>query len=296
MHEAINFPNLGIYLEKVGQSISVFGFEIAYYGICIGLGILAGIGMAVMEARRTNQNTEDYFDMAIIGVITSIIGARVYYVIFSWDMYKNNLASIFNIRQGGLAIYGGIIAAVITMVIICRVKNLTTPLVADTVSFGLVTGQIIGRWGNFFNREAFGDYTEGLFAMQIPVDAVRDMSDITGKMSNHIIKISGVEYIQVHPTFLYELLWNLGVLIILLLYRKKKKFDGELFLLYMLGYGLGRVWIEGLRTDQLLIPGLGLPVSQVLAGVLVIVSGAVLIKKWLECSRVKKKLRLESEQ
>jgi len=295
MEGAINFPHLGIHLKDVGQSITVFGFEIAFYGIAIGLGILAGILMAVMEARRTGQNTEDYFDMAIIGVITSIIGARLYYVVFQWDMYKNNLLSIINIRQGGLAIYGGIIAAVITMVIICRVKNLITPLVADTVAFGLVTGQIIGRWGNFFNREAFGDYTDSLFAMQLPYDAVRDVSDITDQMRNHIVKISGIDFIQVHPTFLYELLWNLVILIVLLLYRKKKKYDGELFLIYIFGYGLGRVWIEGLRTDQLLIPGPGWAVSQVFAGVCVAAAGGLLIRNWLIHRKGKGKLRTVSE-
>jgi len=295
MNRAINFPYLGIHFKNVGQSFTIFGFEIAFYGVAIGLGILAGIFMAVLEARRTAQNTEDYFDMAIIGVITSIIGARLYYVIFQWDMYKNNLLSIFNIRQGGLAIYGGIIVAVITMVIICRVKNLSTPLVADTAAFGLVSGQIIGRWGNFFNREAFGGYTDSLFAMQIPYDAVRDVSDITDQMRNHIVKISGIDYIQVHPTFLYELLWNLAVLLVMLIYRKRKIYDGELFLIYIFGYGLGRVWIEGLRTDQLLIPGVGWPVSQVLAGVCVVAVGGILLRNWLIHRKGKGKLRTASE-
>ena len=136
---------------------------------------------------------------------------------------------------------------------------------------GLVAGQIIGRWGNFFNREAFGGYTDGLFAMQLPVSAVRK-NEITSAMWDHLVTIGGVEYIQVHPTFLYEGLWNLGVLLFLLWFRKKKKFQGELFLCYLAGYGAGRLWIEGLRTDQLLIPGIGIPVSQVLSAVLVVCS------------------------
>ena len=290
MNDAIHFPHLGIHLEHVGQSFTVFGFEIYYYGVAIGLGILAGIMMAVMEARRTGQNTEDYFDMAIIGVITSIIGARLFYVIFQWDLYKNDLLGILNTRKGGLAIYGGIIAAVITMVIICRVKKLKTPLVADTIAFGLVTGQIVGRWGNFFNREVFGDYTDSLLAMQIPYDAVHDVSDITDKMRNHIISLEGVQYIQVHPTFLYEMLWNIVVLAVLFLYRNKRKYEGELFLIYLFGYGLGRFWIEGIRTDQLLIPGLGWPVSQVLAGACVVGAGALLI--WNRINHRKGKTRL----
>lgn len=276
MHKTIDFPNIGIHLESVGDHITVFGFDIAYYGIIIGIGILVGLLIAVAEAKRTGQKEEDYYDLAIYAVIFAIIGARAYYVIFSWDMYKDDLLSILNIRQGGLAIYGGVIAAVITVLIFARIKKLSAPLLMDTAGFGLVAGQMIGRWGNFFNREAFGEYTDSLLAMQLPVDAVRS-SDITELMREHMETVDGVSYIQVHPTYLYESLWCMMVLIIMLLYRKHKKFDGEVFLVYLLGYGLGRVWIEGLRTDQLLLPVVGLPVSQILAGVIVVVSTILII-------------------
>lgn len=275
MDRMIIFPHLGIHLASVGDHITVFGFDIAFYGIIIGLGIMAGIFIAAWEAGRTEQNAEDYFDLAIYAVIFSIIGARIYYVVFSWDMYKNDIKSIFNIRQGGLAIYGGIIAAVITVLVFSRVKKLPARVLFDTAVLGLVTGQVIGRWGNFFNREAFGEYTDGMLAMRLPVSAVRS-SDITERMKEHMETIDGVAFIQVHPTFLYESLWCLTLLVILLLYRRHKKFDGEVFLVYLFGYGLGRVWIEGLRTDQLLIPGTGAPVSQVLSGCLVL-TAAVLI-------------------
>ena len=269
MHRTIDFPNIGIHLESVGDHITVFGFDIAYYGMLIGLGILAGIFIAAAEAKRTKQKTEDYYDLTIYAVIFSIIGARLYYVIFSWDMYKDDLLSIFNIRQGGLAIYGGIIAAIITVCIFAKKRKMSAPLIMDTAGLGLVAGQMIGRWGNFFNREAFGEYTDGLLAMRLPLDAVRS-SDVTELMRKHMETVDGVSYIQVHPTFLYESLWCLMVLVVMLLYRKYKKFDGEVFLLYLFGYGVGRFWIEGLRTDQLLIPGWGFPVSQALASVLVI--------------------------
>lgn len=275
MTESIGFPNLGIELEHVGQHISVFGFEIAYYGIIIGLGILAGIFVAAVEAKRTKQNPETYYDLAIYAVICSIIGARIYYVVFSWDLYKDDLLSVFNLREGGLAIYGGVIAAMITVYVFSRVKKISFGLLVDTAGLGLILGQIIGRWGNFFNREAFGEYTNNLFAMRLPVDAVR-ASDITEKMREHIQVIDGIEFIQVHPTFLYESVWNLGVLVILLLWRKHKKFNGEIFLMYLFGYGVGRFWIEGLRTDQLQFLG-GIAVSQVLAAVLVIVSAVLII-------------------
>lgn len=276
MHTSIEFPNIGVHLDNVGKTVTVFGFDIAYYGIVIGIGMLAGIAMAMMEAKRTNQNQEDYIDIAIFGIIFGIIGARIYYVVFAWDMYKDNLLEIFNTRHGGLAIYGGVIAAVITVFVVARVKKLPVALLLDTGCFGLITGQMIGRWGNFFNREAFGDYTDNLLAMRIPLDAVRS-SDVSENIREHIDVIDGVSYIQVHPTFLYESLWCLMVLVILLLYRTHKKFNGELFLMYLAGYGAGRVWIEGLRTDQLWFPGTEIPVSQVLAGVLVVVAVVLIV-------------------
>ena len=247
--------------------------------------------MAVMEAKRTHQNVEDYNDLAIYGVIFSIIGARAYYVIFSWDMYKDDIKSIINIREGGLAIYGGVITAIVVVFIFAKIKGLSLFLLFDTGGFGLITGQMIGRWGNFFNREAFGEYTNGLFAMRLPVDAVRS-SDITTKMWNHAETVKGVMYIQVHPTYLYESLWCLMVLIIMLLYRKHKKFDGEVFLIYLLGYGLSRFWIEGLRTDQLLLPKVGLPVSQLLAGTIVVISAILIIAGRKKAAALQKIVRL----
>lgn len=276
MHTEISFPNLGIYLKNVGKSIDLFGIEIAYYGIIIGTAILLGFWIAAREAKRTGQNPENYLDMGIIGVIAGIVGARLYYVIFSWDMYKDNLLDIFNLREGGLAIYGGVIAAVISVLVLAKVKHLSAPQIFDTIAMALLNGQMLGRWGNFFNREAFGGYTDSLFAMRLPLDAVRS-SDVTKQMRRHIERIDGVSYIQVHPTFLYESLWCMVLLIILFAYRKHKKYEGELFLMYLFGYGLGRFWIEGLRTDQLLLPGVGIAVSQLLAGAIVVGTGAAML-------------------
>lgn len=272
---SISFPNLGIELESVGKSINVFGFEIAYYGIIIGLAILTGIIIVEREARLTGQNKEDYTDFAFYAIIFSIIGARLYYVIFSWDSYKGDLLKIINIRQGGLAIYGGIIAAAATMYVFTKKRRLNFLQMADTACIGLVTGQIIGRWGNFFNREAFGGYTDCLFAMRLPIADVRG-NDISNEILPHM---AGENYIQVHPTFLYESLWNLGLLICILLYKKYKRFNGEVFLIYVLGYGAGRLWIEGLRTDQLLIPNTSIPVSQLLSGIMVITAAVLIIVK-----------------
>ena len=275
MDMQINFPNLGIFLEHVGKNFSVFGLEIAFYGCTMATGIIAGYLLAAREAKRTGQNPDDYLDMLLYAVFFAIIGARLYYVIFSWDYYKDNLLSILNLRQGGLAIYGGIIGAFTTVYFFARKRKLSWLQMLDTACPGLALGQVIGRWGNFFNREAFGDYTDGLFAMQLPVSAVRS-GEITEKMWEHMEVIDGIQFIQVHPTFLYEGLWNLGVIIFLLIYRDKKKFQGELVLWYLALYGVGRFWVEALRTDQLLIPGIGFPVSQLLGAVLA-VSGLIAI-------------------
>lgn len=273
----IRFPNFGIEISHLSKSISIFGFEIAWYGIIIGCGMIAGILLACYVAKKTRQNPENYFDFALYGIICAIIGARLYYVVFTWDYYKDHLLEIFNLRNGGLAIYGGIIAAVICLVVYSHVKKLSFWQMADTGCLGLILGQVIGRWGNFVNREAFGGYSDGLFAMQIRLDEARYTTpDILDKLVN----VNGVDYIQVQPTFLYESFWNLILLCLLLVYFKHKRFHGEVFLMYLCGYGVGRFWIEALRTDQLLLPILNIPVSRVLAGVLVVVClGAIIFQR-----------------
>lgn len=271
----IRFPHLGIVIKSLGQGITIGNFTIAYYGMVIAFGMVMGYLMASWQAGRTGQNRDIYLDLAMWDIIFAVIGARAYYVIFSWDYYRAHPAEIFNIRGGGLAIYGGVIGGVLTTWIFSRVRHKSFLELVDTACAGLLTGQIIGRWGNFFNREAFGDYTDGLFAMQIPQKDVA-VGNVTTKMLQHLQRIDGVEYIQVHPTFLYESLWNLCVLLFLLWFTPKRKFRGQLFLIYMIGYGAGRFWIESMRTDQLQFLGTGIAVSQVLSGALV-VAGVVLM-------------------
>lgn len=274
MDTMINFPNLGIHLNNVGKLIHIGKLDIAYYGICIAVAVLCGIAMACYEAKRTGQESETYMDLAIYEVIFSVIGARIYYVIFKWDYYSQHLGELFNLRNGGLAIYGAVIAAVITAFVYSRIKKISFPIMVDTAGLGLVLGQIIGRWGNFFNREAFGDYTNNLFAMQLPVSAIRG-DEITDVMEANSVVIEGIKFVQVHPTFLYEGLWNLGVFILMNLYKKHKAFDGEVFLMYLGGYGIGRFWIEGLRTDQLRFWNTEIAVSQVLG--IVLFAAAIII-------------------
>lgn len=269
----IAFPNIGIYISELPKGFTIGGFTVACYGIIMALSMLAGLWLACWQAKRTGQNKEVYMDFVIYAIIFSLIGARLYYVAFSWDSYKDNLWQIFNTRGGGMALYGSVIGAIVTAAVYCRVKRYNFLLLADTAVGGLVLGQIIGRYGNFFNREAFGEYTDSLLAMRLRVDQVNP-SNITDLMREHMQTVDGISYIQVHPTFLYESLWNVMVLVLILVFTKKKKFNGEIFILYMVGYALGRVWIEGLRTDQLQIGGTGIAVSQMLAGAIAL-SGAV---------------------
>lgn len=272
----IAFPNIGIYIPHLPKGITIGGFTIAFYGMIIAVGMLSGLWLACHQAQRTGQKKEVYTDFAIYAIIFSLIGARLYYVAFSWENYKDDLLQIFNTRGGGMAIYGAVIAAILTAIIYCKVKKYNFFLLADTAVGGLVLGQIIGRYGNFFNREAFGEYTNSLFAMRLRVDQVNP-ANITELMRSHMTTVDGVQYIQVHPTFLYESLWNILVLVLILVFTTKKKFNGEIFLLYLVGYALGRVWIEGLRTDQLQIGSTGIAVSQVLSGAIVIVGVVVWI-------------------
>lgn len=284
----VRFPNLGIVLKEVGDGISLGGFEIKYYGMIIATGFLLGLFFAMKEAKRTGQDPEMYLDFLLCMVIPAIVGARLYYVIFSWDYYKEDLMRIFRIREGGLAIYGGVIAGIIVLILFAKIRKQSFLKMTDTICMSLLIGQILGRWGNFFNREAFGGFTDGIFAMQIPVDYFRETGRIyeiaqTGlleKTTEAVIQGTSVTCIQVHPTFLYESLWNLGLLLIIFLYRKHKKFDGELFAMYLAGYGAGRFWIESLRVDQLQIGTTGLAVSQLLSGALAVAAvGTILYQR-----------------
>lgn len=268
----IAFPNLGLYLENVPQGFYIGNFYIAIYGCLIALGVIAGIYMAAHLAKVTGQDPDLYWDFAIYAVIFSIVGARIYYVVFEWKQYKDNLLSIFNLRQGGIAIYGAVIGAFITLFIYCKIKKQKPLLMGDTAVPGLILGQVIGRWGNFFNREVFGEYTDSLFAMRLPESMVRQR-DISELIRANMVE--GTNYIQVHPTFLYESALNLCLFIFMLIYHKHKKFDGEICLLYLGGYGIIRFFVEGIRTDQLQLGSTGIAVSQVLGMVLFVASVVV---------------------
>jgi prolipoprotein diacylglyceryl transferase len=294
--DGIYFPGVGISFPNVPSGITIFGFEIKFYAIIITLGfILAGV-ISQREARLTGQKDEDYLDFLIVMVLPVIVGARLYYVIFNPERFFVKGAGVWatflkiiNIRNGGLAIYGGLIAGTITAIIFAKKKGLTMALMWDTVSMGVLVGQIMGRWGNFFNREVFGEYTSSMFRMAIPygyygINGAAYMMEkgiITEKMLDNPEIVNGVQCITVHPTFLYEGLLNFILLLFILFYRKHKKFDGEVGLIYMAGYGLCRFFVEAIRTDSLMLGPF--KVSQVVALVCVILGAALIIlnRKWI---------------
>ncbi|MDR1688256.1 MAG: prolipoprotein diacylglyceryl transferase [Clostridiales bacterium] len=263
------FPNLNIQIEKLPRvAFTVFGQEIYWYAILIMTGFIVALLLALKEAKRAGHNPETYIDFFMVVVIFGIIGARAYFVIFSWDSYKDNLLSIFYLREGGLAIYGGLIAVFFAGIVFARVKKINFASFADVVLPGVAVAQAIGRVGNFVNREVFGNYTESLLAMRYIADQVDVIPPV---VAQHLVTVSDTVYIQVAPTFLYESLGNLGLFCVLVLVRRRKKFDGQIGLMYFAGYGIGRFFIEGVRTDQLFLFNTGIPVSQVVSVIIVLI-------------------------
>ena len=286
----IYFPGLGINLKNVPSGFSLFGFEIKFYGLIIATGFILAYLVSVKEAKRTKQDPEIYLDYLLTMVIPAILGARIYYIVFNLKDFvepgkgfKDILLDMINIRNGGLAIYGGLIVGAIVAFIIGKKKGIGGFLLLDTITMGILIGQIMGRWGNFFNREVFGRFTDGIFRMAIPVDYyskgflsyLTNSGIVTEEMMNHQEIVNGVSCITVHPTFIYESLWNVALLIFIFFYRKKKRFDGEIITLYMLGYGIGRLLIEGMRTDSLMIGPL--KISQVVAVICIVAAVIVFI-------------------
>lgn len=284
MNTTINFPNLGFDVST-GKSINVFGIDIAYYGMIIASAMIVGFVIAFFEAKRTKQNPDNYLDYVLWMAIPAIVGARLYYVLFEWDYYGNHLDQVFNTRGGGMAIYGGVIASVLTLVVFARIKKLNILVMLDTAVLGLVIGQCIGRWGNFFNREAYGGYTDGLFAMQIPV------SEMSVYVKDAAVNVNGTAFIQVQPTFLYESFGCLCIFIFLMIMRKHKKFNGELVAFYMALYGILRFIIEGFRTDQLTVGSIA--VSQIVSIIIALTGIGYLVFGYVNIRRKEKKANAE---
>ena len=253
MTNTVAFPGLGIGQFTIPTAFTFYGMNIHWYGVIIALGVVLAYLFARKKAKKRDISNDVLMDVLIWGLPSAIICARIYYVIFSWDYYSQNFGDVFKIWEGGIAIYGAVIGACVSTLVYCRVKKISVGKVFDIGAYGLLIGQIIGRWGNFVNGEAFGTETDSaLFRMTL-----------VGKG------------MTVHPTFLYESAWNLLIFILCNLFEKYQKFNGEIFLWYVTGYGLGRFFVEGMRTDSLMLGPMR--VSQVLAAVCVVAGVALII-------------------
>ncbi len=257
-----------------GFGFNLFGFnlEIKFYAICILIGIMVAVYVGIREAKKLGVNPDIVFNGAIIGVVVSIIGARLYYVIFEWDYYKNDLLSIFKINEGGLAIHGGIIAALIFVYFYTKYTKISLIKTMDYVAPSFLIGQIFGRWGNFFNQEAHGG--------KVSVNFLKNTLHLPDFIVNNMYFSDGLssDLYYWHPTFLYESLWNLAGLIAMLIVRRKKVLKlGDLMPIYLIWYSIGRFFIEGMRTDSLMIGSL--KQNQVISIILIIVGVALLILK-----------------
>ena len=259
----ITFPNLGIAVDPNLVAFTVLGKDIYWYGIIIALGFLLAVIYMMRRAPVFGLTQDDLLDEVLWAVPIGVVCARLYYCIFYWELYADNPISILYIWEGGLAIYGGVIGGAITILVLSRVKKIPTGVMLDVAAMGVLIGQIFGRWGNFMNREAHGAVTDCFFKM--------GLMDASGAVTYY------------HPTFLYESVWNLAGFIALHFLTKKRRFDGQIMLSYLAWYGLGRVWIEGLRTDSLYLFGTGIRVSQLVAALCVVFAGGalayILIKK-----------------
>ena len=273
MTNLIEFPGLGISLELSRVAFTIFGMPIYWYGVCIGFGMVLAVLFAFSQCNRFGIDGDRMVDVIIIGLICAIAGGRLYYVVFIDSSY-DTFIDMINLRNGGIAIYGAIIGAFIGAAIASKWRKVPVLPMFDLAGIGFLIGQSIGRWGNFFNQEAFGTNTNLPWGMISPTTTYfLESRQMKLAMDGIMVDPS----LPVHPTFLYESIWCAIGFLLLFLYRKKRKFNGEMFLLYVMWYGLGRFFIEGLRTDALMMKGLGLPVSQVLAAVSVMAALAIWI-------------------
>lgn len=262
----ISFPGFGIGEFTVNsQAFEIFGVSIAWYALIITIGMIAAVTYVVFQSRKIGITFEDVIDFALFTIPIGIVGARLYYVLTELDQFKT-FYDVINIRGGGLAIYGGIIAGGITVLCVSYYKKIDFLAFADCVAPGVLLAQGIGRWGNFMNGEAYGYECDWFCRMGL-------------QNSNTLSDFKTFDMVYVHPTFLYESLWNLlGVLLVYLFAKYvHKKYDGQLFIMIFGWYGFGRMFIEGLRTDSLYIPGTELRISQVLAALIFIAAAAALI-------------------
>lgn len=293
MNSIVSFPGLGLEFELNRVAFHIGSIPVYWYGILIATGFILAILYASRRAKEFGIDADRMLDVVLGGAIGGIVGARAYFVLLRWDYYGQNLDQIFNTRSGGMAIYGGIIGGVLIGYLMCRIRKVKALPALDLAAGGFLIGQCIGRWGNFVNIEAFGGNTGLPWGMA--------SEKITAYLTQHEQELEAIGMnidpnMPVHPTFLYESIWCLLGFLFIAWYTKRRKFDGELILIYMMWYGSGRAVIEGLRTDSLMIPGTNLRASQVLAIVLVAAALIIDIVKTIQVKKNGKALFVDSEE
>jgi len=323
------FPNLGgIRFENINSvAFTIFGLDIMWYGMIVFLGLALGVTTGVLMTKRNGITKDFMLDYLIIAIPVALICTRLYYVVFNWDIYRHNPVSIFAVRDGGMAVYGGILSTFVTVYLFSRyharkskAKGMGTTgeimgKIADSGAPGLLVGQIVGRIGNLVNQEAFGGFTDGLFAMQlrlanisgvyrnwslervIAVPEANVLGHVTYEMLQNAFYYPGTTdvVVLVHPTFLYEMLLNAAIFTFLVLYNRYKKFYGELLLFYAILYSAGRFFIESLRTDQLTVGGTGIPASMLVSVVMFAVALSLWVVLRIRASKSKKAADVKSE-
>ena len=281
------FPGLGLEFKLDRVAFEIAGIEIYWYGVIIGIGFVLAVLYGCYRAAGFGVDQDKLLDMLFVAVPAAIIGARAYYVIFNLSLFttkgKTDWGKVIDIRDGGLAIYGGIIAAVLAAAVYCKLRKQPFWSYADCAAYGFLIGQMVGRWGNFMNIEAYG----GVTGLPWRMCSVKIASELLseGQITSEVYSQITEGTLGVHPTFFYESVWNLiGFVLLIILFRKGRKFDGQVFLSYVIWYGAGRTAIESLRTDSLYLFGTGLRISQVV-GILSVLGAAVLYAVFLKLKK-----------
>ncbi|MBR2256896.1 MAG: prolipoprotein diacylglyceryl transferase [Blautia sp.] len=298
---SIGFPNVGLEFEMMGKAVHTAGLDISYFGILVSAGLILAMALVLLEAKRSRENTNYYLCAMLLGLLLGLVGARMYYVGCYYSFYEGNTKSILDIRSGGLALYGAVVGVMLAAALVSVSCRLSYSSMLDKLSLGFLTAVAVGRWGDFFNRASFGEYTDWYPAMRLPLSAVRS-SEVTELMRQNIVQIAGEDYIQVHPAFLYESVWCLLWLIILLVKNRKKLYDGQIFLHCFTAYCFGRCFTEWLRTDKMVLPVYQLPINlYVSAGcfllfLLIALGRGAMTKKRLQYVRQRRELKEEYEE
>ncbi len=282
MDVLVSFPGMGLEVTVNRVALSIGGFDIYWYGILIGLGLLLGMIYATSNAKKFGIDSDRLIDVILVGAIAGIIGARVYYFVFAAPGEFDSIIEIFNFRKGGLAFYGTVIFAVVSTVFMCPLRKVKFLPALDVASGGFLIGQAIGRWGNFFNQEAFGINTTLPWGMKSDITTFY-LQNSMAELAERGITVEPM--LPVHPTFLYESLWCVLGFLFVLFYTNRRKFDGEIFLIYLTWNGFGRFFIEGLRTDSLYIGSIRVSQLLALAGFVVSLAAIIVIRKKLQTKR-----------